>query len=301
MRRTVSMIAVLSLGLVGCGGGSSESGDDAVDGAGASENAAASGSGSDAGSDFCNTVLDLVDELGGVDAEYVGDDFYGEIGDVYARLAADAPDDLSDDFDRVIDGFEKIRDWSEDPTSEYPFSDAEDAELETSMERIDAAIGDDCGIDTGGSEDDGPPTDAVDEAATDDSITMGLEGDDGSGEVSLGGELPDDFPFPVPDTYEVGSSSEFTDATGTMFIAVLHAPEEDFDAVKTLYEDFLNEEGFEVAKTDMSSDEGKFVFLVGERSDVQASISMSTEEVANDAAGNLIYETNVSLTWTPSS
>ena len=299
MRRTVSMIAVLSLGLVGCGGGSSDPGDDAGDDAGASEDAAASGSGSDAGSDFCTTVLDLVDELEGVDEE-VGDDFYGDVGDIYARLAADAPNDLSDDFDRVIDGFEKIRDWSEDPTGEYPFSDAEDAELEASMERIDGAVSDDCGIDTGGSEDDGPPIDSADEAAADDEFSMTLEDGDESLDMTLGDDLPDGFPFPLPDVYEVGSSFEFDDANGTTYSVVLQMPESDFDSVAALYEGFLNDEGFEVAKTDMSSDEGQFVFLVGERSDVQASISMSTQEVANDAAGNLIFETNVSLTWTPS-
>lgn len=290
MRRTASVVAVLAFVLVGCGGG---------------DDAGSSGGGD---SDFCATIQQLTDDLAGLDAEYTGDDLYGEVGDAYRKLRDDAPSDLVDDFDRVIEGFDKIRTWSEDPSSDYPFSEEEDAELEASMDRIDAAASEDCGIDTGGgSDDDGPPPeptielDSPDDAAADDGVTMSLEGDDGSADMSLGGDLPDDFPFPVPDAYEVGSSFQFDDASGTTYSAVLNAPADDFDAIVALYDDFLNSKGFEVIKSDFSSDDGRFVVMTGERSDAQASISMSTEEIANDADGNLIFETNVSLTWTPSS
>jgi hypothetical protein len=284
------MIAALSLAMAGCGGGSSDS----------------AGGGS---SDFCATIEDITDELGGLDEEYAGDDFYGEVSDVYRRLAAAAPDDLSDDFDLVIDGFEKIRDWSEDPSSDYPFSEAEDAELEASMNRIDQAASQDCGIDLEAGddsagepdialeqfdEDDSPPDDT-----DDDGVSVTFDDGDQSGEVAFGGELPDDFPFPVPDVYEVASSFQFDDATGTTFSTLLTVPEDDFDAVATMYEEFLNADQFEVTKSDFSSGDGSFVVLSGERSDARVDISMSIQEVANDAAGNLTFETLVSLTWTP--
>lgn len=293
MRRAVSVVAVLAFVLVGCGGGDDDAGGD-------------SGSGGGGDSDFCTTILQLTEDLAGLDAEYTGDDLYGEVGDAYRTLRDAAPSDLADDLDRVIDGFEKIRIWSEDPTSEYPFTDEEDAALEASMGRIDAAASNDCGIDTGGgSDDDGPPPDptieldSLGDAAADDGVTMSLDGDDGSADVSFGGDLPDDFPFALPDVYEVGSSFQFDDASGTTYSAVLQAPEDDFDAIVAFYDDFLNSKGFEVMKSDFSSDDGRFVMMTGERSDALASITMSTEEVANDADGNLTFETSVSLTWTP--
>lgn len=289
MRRTASVVAVLAFVLFGCGGGDDDAG--------------SSGGGN---SDFCTTIRQLTDDLAGLDSEYTGDDLYGEVADAYRALRDAAPSDLADDFDRVIDGFDKIRTWSEDPTSEYPFTDEEDAELEASMNRIDALASDDCGIDTeGGSDDDGPPPDptieleSLDDATSDDGVTMSIDGDDGSVDMSLGGDLPDDFPFAVPDVYEVGSSFQFDDASGTTYSAVLNAPEDDFDAIVAFYDEFLNSEGFEVVKSDFSSDDGRFVMMTGERSDATASITMSTEEVANDADGNLIFETNVSLTWMP--
>lgn len=296
MRRTVSMAAVASLVLIGCGGGDSNDSGDAASGddASASQNAG--------GSNFCGTVLEITDSLSGLDAEFEGDDFYDDVADAYHTLKDAAPGDLDDDFERVIDGFQAIGEWSEDPTGDYPFSDEEDAELELSMGRIEAVVEQDCGIDTsGGSDDQGAPDpdielDALDE---DDGVTMTFDDGDQSGEVSFGSDLPDDFPFPLPDVYEVGSSTEFQDAAGMTYSAVIHTPPDDFDAVATMYEDFLNDQGFDVTNQSMGSDTERFVLLDGQRDDATAGIWISIEEVANDADGNLVFETNVSLTWTP--
>jgi hypothetical protein len=291
-----SMVAAVSLALVGCGGGDSDS-------AGGADRSADGGS-----SDFCATIQDITAELSGLDEEYAGDDFYGEVGDLYRRLEAAAPDDLAGDFDRVIDGFEKIRDWSEDPSSEYPFSEAEDAQLEASMNRIDDAAAQDCGIDLGAGGDSATEPDiALDEVdevdedgvASQDGVTVTFDDGDQSGEVAFGGDLPDDFPFPLPDVYEVGSSFQFDDASGTMFSTILTVPEADFDAVATMYEEFLQAEQFEVTKTDLSSGDRQIVIISGERSDARVDVSMSIQEVANDAAGNLTFESLVSLTWEP--
>ncbi len=284
------MVTILSVALVGCGG--SDFGGGGVDdfgGGGAGE--------SGASGDFCRTALDIADDLAGFEEDFESDDFYSDIADLYRRLGDAASGDLADDFDRAVAGFEEIAKWSEDPTSDYPFSDAEDAELEASMNRIEAAS-DACGIDVGGDDSaDGPDPDVAEPDADETTLTF----DDGeiSGEVAFGGELPDDFPFPVPANYEVGSSFQYDDASGTTFTAVLNTPEADFDTVANLYEDFLNAEGFDVEKSDFSTDGAKFVLITGERSNASVGINMSTEEVANDAAGNLTFETLVSLTWVP--
>jgi len=286
------MVAILSVALVGCGG-------DDLGGDGAGD------SGSGATGDFCRTAHDLADELAGFEDDFGSEDFYSDIIDLYRRLGAAASGDLADDFDRAVAGFEKIAEWSEDPSSDYPFTDAEDAELEAGMNRIEAAA-DACGIDVDGDDDDdGDGDDSTDgfdidvDELDDDGTTLTFGDGEESGEVAFGGDLPDDFPFPVPVNFQVGSSFKFDDANGTSFSAVLNTPEADFDAVLTLYETFLNAEGFDVEKTDVSSGDTKFVFLSGERSDARADFTMSTAEVANDAAGNLTFETLVSMTWTP--
>jgi hypothetical protein len=286
------MVAVLALALVGCGGSDSDS-DSGGDG------------GSAAGDGFCTTALDLADELAEYeDATDFGDDFYADVADLYRQLGDAASGDLADDFELVSDGFEQIAEWSQDPTSDYPFDESQDAELEASMERIDAAATA-CGIDVAGDDDsaDAPETGSGEgdegDASIDDGETLTFDDGEQSGEVGFGGELPDDFPLPVPAGFEVGTVFQFDDANGTTFSVVLNGPEQDFDDVATLYEDFLKSEGFEVEKSDISSDGARFAFVSGERSDARADITMSTEEVANDAAGNLIFDTVVSLTWTP--
>lgn len=130
-------------------------------------------------------------------------------------------------------------------------------------------------------------------------LTMTIDEEDGSGEVSFGGGLPDDFPFPLPDAYEVGSSMEFTQDEGTSYSAVIHTGPEEFDALVAMYESWLDNEGFEVSKTELASDDTKVVFFMGQREDAAADISLALDEVANDEAGNLIYATNISLTWAP--
>jgi len=141
------MAAVLALALVGCGGSDSDS-----DSGGDGDSAAG------ARSDFCRTALDLADELAGFeDTPDLGDDFSADVADLYRRLGDAASGDLADDFELVFDGFEEIAEWSQDPTSDYPFDEAQDAALEDSMERIDAAATA-CRIDTDGDDDsaDGP-------------------------------------------------------------------------------------------------------------------------------------------------
>lgn len=130
-------------------------------------------------------------------------------------------------------------------------------------------------------------------------LTVTIDDDEGDGQVTLGGGLPDDFPFPLPDEYEVGSSMEFEQDGGKTYSAVIHTGPEEFDDLAAMYESWLEDEGFEVNKTDLQGDGTKVVFLNAERDDARADISLSLDEVANDDEGNLIYATNISMTWTP--
>lgn len=133
----------------------------------------------------------------------------------------------------------------------------------------------------------------------DDSMTVTFDDEDGEGAVTFGGGLPDDFPFPLPDEYEVGTSMEFEQDAGTQYSAVVHTAPEDFDDLAVMYESWMEDEGFEVDKNTIEGDGTKVIFLNGVRDDVGVAISMSLNEVANDDDGNLIYETAISLSWTP--
>jgi galactitol-specific phosphotransferase system IIB component len=291
MRRTISVLAAPLLVLASCGGGSSSSST-----SGDASNSDAASSGIDA--DFCQTVQDLTGSIGDTFDESVS---YTEIADAYRSLAAVAPGDLTQDLNRLIDGFEKIEEWTADPNADYPFTDSEDAEFEASMGRIEAAATE-CGIDVGSADDTSPGLEsdsAPDETSTADENTMTIDNGEESVEVAVAGDLPADFPFALPDVYEVGTTAQFEDASGTMFTAVLHAPVEDFDMIVAFYEDFLSSKGFEMSKNVMSSGPDQIVMLNGQRDDASADIWMSTEEIANDDNGNLVYETNVSLTWSP--
>ena len=128
-------------------------------------------------------------------------------------------------------------------------------------------------------------------------FTMNIDEEDGTGQVSLGGGLPDDFPFPLPAEYEVGTSMEFEQDGGTFYSAVIHAGPDELNDLAAMYEAWLEDEGFEISKSEIQGDGTSMIFLMGQRDDAQADISMSLDDVANDDAGNIIYQTNISLTW----
>lgn len=142
--------------------------------------------------------------------------------------------------------------------------------------------------------------DGVDIEVDDDQVSVSFEDESGTGEATFGGgELPDGFPFPVPDIYEVGTVIVVDQGAGDVFSVTLSAPDAAFDDIEAMYEAFLADQGFEVTRTAMEGSEGKVLFLDGSRSDASAYISMSVEEVGNDDQGNLFYETLISLSWTP--
>ena len=65
--------------------------------------------------------------------------------------------------------------------------------------------------------------------------------DEGSGTMTIGGsDLPDGFPIPVPDGFEVSSTSSFSSAEGVQYSAVLIWERGDFDRVSDFYEDYFS-------------------------------------------------------------
>lgn len=134
----------------------------------------------------------------------------------------------------------------------------------------------------------------IDVGSDGEEFSVTFEDEEGAGVAALGGDLPDDFPFPVPDGYEVGSSMQFEDTSGKTFSAVIRVGDDEFDAAAGLYETFLTDEGFEVERQAIEGDAGRFLFLSASRADVNADVSMSIEEVANG-----VFETLISLTWAP--
>lgn len=122
-------------------------------------------------------------------------------------------------------------------------------------------------------------------------IELTVEGDDGDETLTIGGsDLPDDFPFPTPDEFNVGSTYSVDQAGETMFNAVLEIPADDFDDVLAMYEDFLDDEGFEVEKSEISAEGSTVIFLSGTSGDADALVTLTKDE----------SETFVTLTWAPS-
>lgn len=134
----------------------------------------------------------------------------------------------------------------------------------------------------------------------DGSVSLSIEGEDGSGQMSFSEELPADFPLPLPDGYEVGTSFVFEDESGTSYTVVIQIAEDAFDATQEMYEGWLEKEGFEVDTLEMQSTVDKATFITAERDDASVAVSMTVEAVANDDAGNLTYAAVISMSWTPS-
>jgi len=178
---------------------------------------------------------------------------------------------------------------------------SDDAAAAVAEQMVEQAGGGDVNINT----DDGEMTlsneDGSVEISTDnDEMAMTVGGEQGGFAATLGGDLPADFPFPLPDEFEVGSTMQFDDEAGTSYSAVINVGAEEYDSVTAMYESWLEGEGFAVDAFEVENPDGtKGVFMNGGRDDVDALVSISLEEVANDDAGNLTYETTISLTWAP--
>jgi len=137
----------------------------------------------------------------------------------------------------------------------------------------------------------------VDISSDDGGLTMSVEGDDGIDTVSFNEDLPEGFPFPVPDTYEVGGAFTYEGDAGTSYSVVIQVSADQFDAMEEMYQSWMESEGFTVDTTELGDDTSKVALIEGERDDVSAGASLSLEAVSNDDAGNVTYATVITLSW----
>ena len=156
MGRRVSVFVVAALVATACGGGDESAAESATDAPVAAEPtgevAAPAPSG---GSDFCDRVLDVVEEAADQvdeDASRLGD-LYTFMLDIFTRIADEAPGELEADFELVVSALAKYTEWIEDPLQPEPLDAAEQAAFEAANDRINTYIEEECGIDMGTDDD----------------------------------------------------------------------------------------------------------------------------------------------------
>ena len=100
--------------------------------------------------------------------------------------------------------------------------------------------------------------------------SVSIETDEGS--IQIGGaEIPGDFPLPVPDHAEVISVMSTSGENAGAQVSMTFDPD-DLDDVAALYEDFFNDQGWEVSRTNSDSDGIKIVFISGSSDQLTASV-----------------------------
>lgn len=127
----------------------------------------------------------------------------------------------------------------------------------------------------------------------DDSMTMSFESEEGDISMEMGsGDLPDGFPFPIPDGCDVAGSSTWEGPDGVSMQAGLEFPPTEFDAVVDFYEEFLEDEGFEITKSVTGTDTDTMVMLLAETPEATAGVVVSRYE--GGASANLTWGTSSS-------
>ncbi len=139
-----------------------------------------------------------------------------------------------------------------------------------------------------------PGVDEVDIDSEDDSMTISFESEEGdiSMEMGSGQELPEGFPFPIPDGSEVVGSSTWEGPDGVAMQAGLEFSAENFDSVVEFYEDFFEDEGFEITKTTSGSGVDAMVMLLADRADTTASVVVTRTDLGCSAGLNWSTDTS---------
>jgi len=122
----------------------------------------------------------------------------------------------------------------------------------------------------------------------DDTVSFNVETDDG-GEAQVvigGGEIPDDFPAPVPPGGTVGFTSFQSAGDGSLALVAITYPADQFDSLAATYELWLSSEGYVVSKSETTAAGMRSAFLSGERE--SGSPTFAGISIAEDGTGNLL-------------
>lgn len=100
--------------------------------------------------------------------------------------------------------------------------------------------------------------------------SVSVETDEGSMQIG-GGEIPSDFPLPVPDDAAVLSVVSTSGDNAGAQVSMSFDPG-DFDDVAAMYDDFFNDQGWEVSRTNSDSDGSKLVIISGSNDQLTTSV-----------------------------
>ncbi len=131
--------------------------------------------------------------------------------------------------------------------------------------------------------------DDVEIQVEDDGVSMQVETEEGAATFSSGTDLPDGFPFPVPDGFSSSGGAKVDSPEGTAYSGVLTGPESAYQDTVAFYGQFLSDQGFEVSKQEITTGGTEAVTLLGSRDDAGAIVGV----------GIVNGETTVTLNWGP--
>ncbi|MGZ5384296.1 MAG: hypothetical protein ACXW15_07285 [Acidimicrobiia bacterium] len=100
--------------------------------------------------------------------------------------------------------------------------------------------------------------------------SVSIETDEGSMQIG-GGEIPSDFPLPVPDHAAVLSVVSTSGENAGAQVSMSFDPG-DFDDVAAMYDDFFNDQDWEVSRTNSDSDGSKVVIISGSNDELTTSV-----------------------------
>ena len=117
-----------------------------------------------------------------------------------------------------------------------------------------------------------------------------IETDEGSIQIG-GGDIPADFPLPIPDYEEVAgvvtSDQEGTESTQI----ILSFDPDDIDEVADLYEGYFNDQGWETTRTDTKSGDIRNLWISGISGGIDAAAAIGYNDGDDVATLTLLYAT----------
>jgi hypothetical protein len=121
----------------------------------------------------------------------------------------------------------------------------------------------------------------------DDDGGISIETDEGSFQIG-GNEIPDGFLLPIPDYEEISAVSSQTGEFAGAMVTVTFDPDE-FEDVAEMYEDFFNDQGWEISRTDANTGNDRMVIIYGEGDELSASAIVGYTDGADVATVTAQY------------